>query len=141
MMPPVAVIDTNVLVAGLLTRDLASPVARLLDGMLSGAFPFLLSPALLREYREVLLRPAVVRRHGLSDREADTILTEITVNARWCEPSSQVHAPDRGDDHLWTLLAAQPGAVLVTGDRLLLENPQPLAAVLSPRSFVDLLEI
>jgi putative PIN family toxin of toxin-antitoxin system len=137
--PPVAVVDTNVLVAGLLTRDLSSPVARVLDGMLGGSFPFVLSPALLREYREVLLRPAIVRRHGLANREVDAILTEITANARWREPSSTAQAPDRGDNHLWALLAAQPGAVLVTGDRLLLNTPPALAAVLSARSFVELL--
>jgi putative PIN family toxin of toxin-antitoxin system len=137
--PPVAVVDTNVLVAGLLTRDVGSPVARVLDGMLSGSFPFLVSPPLLREYREVLLRPAIVRRHGLADREVDAILTEITANARWREPSSSAQAPDRGDNHLWALLAAQPGAVLVTGDRLLLNNPPTFAAVISARSFVELL--
>ena len=139
MTPPVAVVDTNVLVAGLLTRDLGSPVARLLDGMPSGSFAFLVSPALLREYREVLLRPAIARRHGLTEREVDGILTEIMANARWREPRSAAQAPDRGDDHLWALLAAQPGAVLVTGDQPLLNNPPAFAAVVSARSFVELL--
>ena len=36
MKPPIAVVDTDVVVAGLLTRDLASPVAQGLDGMLAG---------------------------------------------------------------------------------------------------------
>jgi len=34
--PPIAVVDTDVVVAGLLTRDLASPLAQGLDGMLAG---------------------------------------------------------------------------------------------------------
>jgi len=42
-----AVIDTHVVVAGLLTRDAGSPTAKILDGMSRGAFPFLLSTALL----------------------------------------------------------------------------------------------
>ena len=42
-----AVIDTNVVVAGLLTENTRSPTARILDGMCKGAFPFLLSTALL----------------------------------------------------------------------------------------------
>ena len=36
MKPPIAVVDTDVVVAGPLTRDLASPVARVLDGILAG---------------------------------------------------------------------------------------------------------
>ena len=43
--------DTNVVVAGLLTGNEASPVARILDGMLSATFPFVVSEALLAEYR------------------------------------------------------------------------------------------
>jgi predicted nucleic acid-binding protein len=137
--PPVAVVDTNVVVAGLLTRDLASPVARVLDGMLAGRFAYLLSPALLREYREVLLRPAIASRHRLTPAEVDAVLTELVANARWREPASEPPAPDPGDRHLWALLA-QRDVVLVTGDRLLLESPPAPASVLSARSFVELLD-
>ena len=137
MRPPVAVVDTNVVVAGLLTRDLASPVARVLDGMLTGRFAYLLSPALLREYRQVLLRPAIASRHRLTPTEVDAVLTELVANARWREPASEPRAPDPGDDHLWALLAER-GVVLVTGDRLLLESPPAPASVLSARSFLEL---
>ena len=136
MRPPVAIVDTNVVVAGLLTRDLASPVARVLDGMLTGRFAYLLSPALLREYRHVLLRPAIASRHRLTAVEVDAMLTELVANARWREPASEPRAPDPGDNHLWALLA-QRDVVLVTGDRLLLESPPAPASVLSARSFLE----
>ena len=140
MTPPVAVVDTNVLVAGLLSRDPASPVGRLLDGMLAGRFAYLLSPDLLREYRTVLLRPAIVQRHRLAADEVDGLLTELVVNARWREPApSASPAPDPGDAHLWALLGTA-GAVLVTGDHLLLENPPAGGSVLSARAFLELLE-
>ena len=61
-----AIIDTNVVVAGLLTGNADSPTARILDGMRKGAFPFLLSTALLAGYREVLLRRKIRALHGLS---------------------------------------------------------------------------
>ena len=48
------IIDTNVLVAGLLTGQADSPTARLLDSMLNGSLMFLLSPALLAAWRTVL---------------------------------------------------------------------------------------
>ena len=139
MKPPIAVVDTNVVVAGLLTRDLASPVAQVLDGMLTGRFTYLLSPALLREYREVLLRPAIASRHRLRPVEVDAVLTELVASARWREPASEPPAPDPGDNHLWALLA-QRDVVLVTGDRLLLESPPAPASVLSARSFLELLD-
>ena len=41
--------------------------AGMLDGMLSGTMAFLPSPDLLDEYRRVLLRPRLVRLHGLDE--------------------------------------------------------------------------
>jgi predicted nucleic acid-binding protein len=81
-----AVIDTNVLVAGLLTAVPSSPTARILDGMLTGQFRFLLSDELLFEYRDVLLRPNIARRHQLSQAEVDVLLTEIAANGIVLEP-------------------------------------------------------
>ena len=53
MTQPAVIVDTNVIVAGLLTANAASPVARILDAMLAAAFPYVLSEALLDEYRGV----------------------------------------------------------------------------------------
>lgn len=72
-----AVIDTNVVVAALLTRVVNSPTARILDGMCQGEFPFLLSTALLAESREALLRKRVRSLHGLSEHELDLLLTTL----------------------------------------------------------------
>ena len=132
------VVDTNVLVSGLLSREADSPLSAILDGMIDGSLPFLLSPWLLAEYRAVLLRPRVQHYHGLSPREVDSILTEIAANGIWREPVESSAAPDPGDDHLWRLLSAVPGSILITGDRLLLQNPPENASVLSPRSYLEL---
>ena len=43
------IVDTDVVVAELLTGNATSPVARILDGMLAAAFPFVVSEALLAE--------------------------------------------------------------------------------------------
>ena len=121
------VVDTHVLVAGLITAQATSPTATVLDAMLDGRLLYLLSPELLAEYRTVLLRPRLVRTHGLSEDEIDRLLAEIAANALWREPppSTRSAAPDPGDDHLWALLGTEPGAMLVTGDKLLLDNPPP----------------
>lgn len=135
-----AVIDTNVVVSGLLTSVAASPTARILDGMLVGRFPFLLSVELLAEYREVLLRPKIRKRHRLSAAEVDVLLTDVAANGVAIDlqpPSAQRRK--RGDDHLWQLLAAVPSALLVTGDQRLFDKPAEGSRVLTPRSFVELL--
>jgi predicted nucleic acid-binding protein len=134
-----AVVDTNVVVAGLLTGSADSPTARILDGMLRGAFPFLLSIALLAEYRHVLLRRVIRARHGLGERDVDALLAAIAANAIVREPEAMGGAPDAKDDHLWSLLGSQAGAVLVTGDLALAKSPPPNAAVLAPRAFAALL--
>ena len=136
-----AVIDTNVVVSGVLTRLAISPTARILDGMLTGRFRYLLSIELLAEYRDVLLRPKIRRRHRLSEADVDVLLTELAANGIVLEPEqSGKQRRKRGDEHLWELLAVGTSAILVTGDRKLVEEPVGGARVMSARAFADMLE-
>ena len=131
------VVDTNVVVAGLLTGDPSSPTAEVLTRMLEARFVYLLSPALLSEYREVLLRPRIRSTHGLTEEEIDSLLTEIVANAIVRQPEiSPDRAPTRQDQHLWDLLASEQGSVLITGDKELLGRPPEGKSVVSPAVFV-----
>ena len=132
-----AVIDTNIVVSGLITADADSPAASILDRMLKGEIPYLLSEELLSEYAAVLCRPNIARLHQLGDAGIDTLLADIVANAVWREPASLEVAPDAGDNHLWRLLAAEYGSILVTGDKLLLRNPPANRSVISPRNYVN----
>lgn len=134
--PPV-IVDTNVVVAGLLMAQAASPVARILDGMLTAAFPFVVSPALLAEYHAVLVRPALRKLHGLSVKQIETILTDLAQHAIVLEPVAGPPAPDPGDQLLWDLLAARAELRLVTGDKLLLNDASMRGRVLTPAEFFD----
>ena len=131
------IIDTNVVVAGLLTANNTSPVVRIVDGMLAAAFPFVISHALLAEYRAVLLRPAIRRTHRLTVVELDTILTALARNAIVLASAAAPRAPDPGDQLLWDLLSARADLRLVTGDKLLLNNKPMRGRVVSPRKFVE----
>lgn len=133
---PAVIVDTNVVVAGLLTANDASPVARILDGMLVAAFPFVLSEALLAEYRTVLVRPSLRKLHGLTVAEVETILTDLAQHAIVLAPVAAPLAPDPGDQLLWELLAARADLVLVTGDKLLLQDVGMQGRVISPQAFV-----
>lgn len=133
------IIDTNVLVAGLLTQNADSPVARILDGMLSAGFGFVLSEALLAEYHAVLVRPKLRKRHGLSVAEIDVILTDVARHAIVMTPLNGVaapRAPDAGDQFLWDLLAARPDLIRVTGDKLLQQDQTMSHRVIAPQTFV-----
>ena len=133
------IVDTHVVVAGLLTAHADSPVARILDGMLSAAFPFVLSEALLAEYRAVLVRPRLCKLHGLSEAEVDVILTDIARHAIVLTPvSSEVNpsTPDAADQLLWDLLATRADLMLVTGDKLLLQDQAMQQRVILPQAFV-----
>ena len=138
MKPVVSIIDTNIVIAGLITGDTSSPPARILDAMFNGEFLYLMSTELLNEYVLVLRRPKLVRLHGLSDGEIDSLLNALVANAIWREPSAPSKAPDPGDDHLWALLTSDAECLLVTGDRLLVENPPRSSSVISARDFIDL---
>ena len=132
-----AIVDTNVVVAGLLTTHDASPVARILDGMLGAAFPFVVSEALLAEYRTVLVRPSLRKLHGLTISEVEAILTDLAQHAIVFAPVAAPPAPDPGDQLLWELLAARADLVLVTGDKLLLRDAGMQGRVISPQAFLE----
>jgi putative PIN family toxin of toxin-antitoxin system len=131
------VVDTNVIVAGLIGAEPPSPPARILDALLSGRLPYLLSVALLAEYRAVLLRPRIARHHRLDAAQVDCILEQLALNAMVVEePGPSSPAPDSQDQHLWDLMHSRSGAVLVTGDRRLLLAEQAERTILSPAQFL-----
>ena len=109
-------------------------MAQVLDRMLSASLRFVLSPALLAEYRSVLLRPRIAARYGLLAHEVDTILTDIARHAVMLQPGqpapNHAKAHDPGDQMLWDLLALRPELVQVTGDlRWLASEPMALRVV------------
>ncbi|MEO7853395.1 MAG: putative toxin-antitoxin system toxin component, PIN family [Rubrivivax sp.] len=130
------IVDTNVVVAGLLMAHEASPVARILDGMLAAALPFVVSEALLAEYRTVLVRPHLRKLHGLTVAEVDAILTDLAQHAIVLTPVKAPPAPDPGDPLLWELLAARADLLLITGDKQLLRDAGMPGPVVSPQAFV-----
>ena len=138
MIQRVFVVDTNIVVAGLITSAPQSPTALILDAMLKGNMAFPLSPELLSEYRNVLLRPKIARIHNLNMDEVEQVLVEITANALWREANQDIRhpCPDPGDSHLWALLGSEPSAIMITGDQLLIDNPRPGSSVISPAAWL-----
>lgn len=139
----VFVVDTNIVVAGLLSLDAESPVVRVLEGMLRATFPYAVSEALLGEYRAVLLRPAMRKLHGLSVDEVEQVLVDLAQHAIVLQPvqasPTRAAAPDPHDQFLWDLLAARPDLVLISGDKRLLKDEGMRGRVQSARALLEML--
>ena len=133
-----AVVDTNIVVAALWTRDARAPTAVVLDAMLNGTAPFALSVALLAEYRQVLLRPHIADRHGLDAQQVEALLTRLAQNAILRVPHPcAVHPSDPNDQFVVDLVACIDDAILVTGDTGLLALHGCGLRVLTPRDALD----
>jgi predicted nucleic acid-binding protein len=72
-----AVVDTNLLVRGLLRRRRGSAAVRLLDAAVDGAFQLVLSPYLLAEVRDTLREPRVRVLRGLTDAQIDGFVAAL----------------------------------------------------------------
>ena len=70
-----ALIDTNILVAGLSSQLGAS--SALLSHALARRFTMLASPTLWLEYEAVLKRPAIAELHGLTNSDIDDVLNGL----------------------------------------------------------------
>ena len=64
------------------------------------------------------------------------LLTEIAANGAWRAPTSLGKAPEPGDNHIWDLLLMDENAVLITGDRLLLNHPPARRSVITPADYI-----
>lgn len=132
----VVIVDTKVIVAGLLTASNTSPVGRMLDSMLRAALPFAVSESLLAEYHEVLVRPCLRKQHGLTVAEMETLLIALARHAIVLQPAMAAAAPDAGDQMLWDLLATRPDLILATGDKRLLNDAGMKGRVVTPSAFL-----
>jgi len=86
-MPRLYVVDTNVVVSGVLSFGRSSAPALIVGGMIDGRVPFLLSADLLAEYRRVLLRRAIAARHGLEAAQVDSLAAALTMYGYLRQPA------------------------------------------------------
>ena len=139
-------VDTNVVVSGIVGLDAQSPPVLILDAMLRGELPFVISADLLAEYHEILVRPSIAARHAMPASKVDALLAELTTAAYLRQPQAELVSDDDpppsgppGDEHIIRLLAHEPRAALVTGDQSLLDAVRGWREVVSPAALVTLL--
>ncbi len=134
------VVDTNVIVSGLITSDASAPSVHVLEQMLTGGFTFILSPDLIRRYETVLNRPSLSGIHGLRRSQVEVVVMTLAANAIIREPSpSTVRAEGPGDQCLIDLVLSDPRFVLVAGD-IRIPRAKLGLAIISPNGLMRLLD-
>ena len=133
-----AVIDTNVIVASLLTRNHDSATARVMDAVYSGNVTPLVCDEMLAEYADVLYRP----RLKLDAAKCEYILSLISDIGKRIDPaSSTVEMPDE-DDRVFLEVAmagqSEGESRLVTGN---LRHYPKADFIVTPADFCALLGI
>jgi putative PIN family toxin of toxin-antitoxin system len=129
------VLDSNVLIASLLSRD-GTP-ARLVARWLRGEFDLVVSPQLLSELERALMYPKLRGRIDSTDR--DEFIDLLRRSAVVAEDATPVpRSADAADDYLIALAEAQR-AVLVSGDKHLLDLADAFP-IESPTAFLRRLD-
>lgn len=128
-----AVIDTNVIVAALRTKNHDSPTARVMRAIFSGDVIPLFNGAILNEYRDVLYRD----RLQLDKLECDNAISFIIDKGRNLQavPSTD-DFPDPDDRVFYEVALAEPDSCLVTGN---LKHYPTSPIVVTPAQFCELL--
>lgn len=126
------VLDTNVLVSGLLSPY--GPPATVVDLVGSGALRVCFDGRILEEYSDVLARP----RLGLESADVETVLARLTSNGIRVAPRPvDTVLPDPDDQPFLEVALAAEADYLVTGNQR--HFPADLCrgiVVVTPRDFV-----
>ena len=128
-----AVIDTNVIVSALLTKNSLSATARILDALQQRDIKLLYNDEILNEYREVLARPKL----RLDAWEVADVLKFIeSEGVASSRIQSEEFFPDPKDIVFYEVAMSKDDAYLVTGNKK--HFPQK-PIVVTPAEMMDIL--
>jgi putative PIN family toxin of toxin-antitoxin system len=127
------VLDTNVLVSGLLSDS--GPPARILDLWIGGEVQLVTDTRIEREYRDVLAR----RTLGIPPEAAAHILDLLDYAEQVVALPLPVRLPDADDEPFLEVAVAAAADALVTGNvrHFAVRGTRWPVRVLTPREFID----
>ena len=134
-----AVIDTNILVRAMLNPG--GSVGPVIDLLRDGQYVFLYSEATLNELIDVLSRPRMARRYGITSDEVEALCALVVLRGELVEPKAAIKACRDPKDDKFLELAVTAGAdVIVTGDGdLAALDPFEGIPMIQPAHFLRLL--
>ena len=129
-----AVIDTNVLVSALLTRNSDSPVVKVINAIRENEVIPLFDESILAEYAEVLRR----ERFGFEESKIEELLSTMKTRGLNCErkPISEI-LPDPDDVVFYEVAMSRENAYLVTGN---LKHFPKNGRIVSPADMMQIIE-
>ena len=139
-MPTRAVLDTNVLVSGLLGPK--GPPRQILDAWLKGRYKLVLSLYLVDELAHVLSYPRIVERVRLTPEELEAVLAALLSQAELTPGKLQLPGVTRDpkDDPVVACAVEGQADYIVSGDQdLLALGEYEGIQVITPRRFVETL--
>jgi putative PIN family toxin of toxin-antitoxin system len=134
------VVDTNVLVSGLVRRHPQAPPALVIEAWRAGLFDLAVSSHIMGEVERTLQDPYFQRR--ISPQQAARFIDLLSLEATEVEVSEPVEAAASHPEDDWILATAAIGEAryIVTGDRQLLDlGTYRGTAIISPRQFLGVL--
>lgn len=131
------VLDANILISAAIST--AGPPREIVNAWIDGRVELIASPKLLAEVQDVLDRPRF--RRWISIATATEFIDGLADDAEIIDdpPAEAGLTADPDDDYLITLARAAKADYLISGDRHLLDVPDPEPPVLSPRQFLGLI--
>src|SRR4030042_4619859 len=132
-----AVVDTNVLVSGIISPK-SSP-AKIINLWQNQAFILVVSKPILQELRQVLSYPKIARTYHLDKEKIDELLMGFSVFPEVCSPKERILVIKEDPDDNKFLEAAFSAKVdfLVSGDKHLLAlGDYKGIEILTPRGFL-----
>jgi len=127
----IVVLDTNVLVAGLLKPF--GPSAAVLRLAVAGRIRLAHDYRILAEYRDVLSRPDF----GFPSSAIEALLTQLAEDGVAVNPAPTVdRLPDPSDAPFWEAALASGAAALITGNKRHFPRPSGPMSILSPAEFL-----
>ena len=136
------VIDTDVFVAALLSRNDSSIAREVIRRCLRGFYQPLFGVALFCEYEALLSRDNLFAKCALSHKEREAVLAALLRQARWIEIyyAWRPNLQDEGDNHLIELAVASGAHAIVTRNVRDLKNAEllfPDTKILTPKQCLE----
>lgn len=140
-----AVVDTNIIVAGILTKRQTSASQMVLERLFERTFVLFLSAETLLEIQQVLALPRIQARHQLTNTEIGRLCRRIKAHSRMLTGSLRVSPALTRDmtDTKWVALALEGKAdYLVTRDFRHLHRLRTVGKtrIVTPRAFIQELD-
>lgn len=135
-MKPLWVLDTNVLVSALVSKE--GPPAKVWEALGAGRYLLAYDPRILHEYQRVLTRP----KFGFTAREVADLFGVIARLGEIVMPAAALPPlPDPGDTPFLEVAASTPDKVLVTGNgKHFVRAIRHGVSVFSPREALTMLK-